>query len=170
VRFSNGSQGLLPEEHRKDHAVLFPPVQGSNLARRQFHLPGDFEGERNLVLIAFQREQQFDVDTWSMPIKRLRDRYPDLRFYELPTIKRGNPVFRFWLDSAMRAGIPDRTVREQTITLYLDKEAFRSSLDLPSEETIYALLVDRQGRVLWRTEGPFTEAKGHELEQVLGAR
>jgi hypothetical protein len=161
---------LLPEAHRKDNAVLFPPVQGSNLERRQFRLPGDFEGERNLVLIAFRREQQFDVDTWSAPIKGLRERFPDLRFYELPTIKRGNPVFRFWLDSAMRAGIPDRTAREQTITLYLDKEAFRAALDLPSEETIYALLVDRQGRVLWRAEGPFTEAKGRELEGFLSAR
>lgn len=149
--------------------MLFPPVQGSNLEHRQFHLPGDFEGERNLVLIAFQREQQFEVDTWSEPIKRLMERYPELRFYELPTIKRGNPVFRFWLDSAMRAGIPDRTARAQTITLYLDKEAFRSALDLPSEEMIYALLVDRQGRVLWRAEGPFSEEKGRELEQFLRA-
>ncbi len=150
--------------------MLFPPVQGSNLERRQFHLPGDFEGERNLVLIAFQREQQAEVETWNAPIHELLNRYPDLRFYELPTIKRGNPVFRFWLDSAMRAGIPDRTAREQTITLYLDKEAFRSALDLPSEETIYALLVDRQGRVLWRAEGPFSEEKGRELGQMLGAQ
>ncbi len=150
--------------------MIFPPVQGSNLERRQFRLPDDFEGERNLVLIAFQREQQFDVDTWTTPIKGLLERYPELRFYELPTIKRGNPLFRFWLDTAMRAGIPDQTAREQTITLYLDKEAFRSALNLPSEETIYALLVDRQGRVLWRAEGPFTEEKGRDLEQFLRAR
>jgi hypothetical protein len=55
----------------------------------------------------------------------------------LPTISRRNPVFGAWLDNAMRAGIPDDQVREQTIMLYLDKLAFRAALGLPHEQTIY---------------------------------
>lgn len=148
--------------------MTFPTARGSNLEHRGFRLPTDFEGERNLVLIAFQREQQAQVETWTPFVQGLLVRQPDLRFYELPTIQRGNPLFRFWVDRGMRSGIADRTKREQTITLFLDKAAFRRQLALPEEQTIYALLVDRAGRVLWRAEGCFTEEKGRDLEQVLG--
>lgn len=149
-------------------APSFPSVRASNLNRRSFTLPADFEGERNLVILAFQREQQALVDSWMMTVGELLRRHPDLRFYELPTISRGNPLFRAWLDGAMRGGIPDRAARDQTITLYLDKAEFRRALDLPHEQTIYVLLVDRDGRVLWRGDGAYTERLGHELEEVLG--
>ena len=147
--------------------MTFPTVQGANLEHREFTLPADFEGERNLVLIAFQRDQQENVETWTPFVQRLLEKYPHLRFYELPTIKRANPVFRWWVDSGMRSGIHDRQQREQTITLFLDKEEFRQQLGLPHEHTIYALLVDRAGNILWRTDGLFTEEKGRDLERVL---
>ena len=137
--------------------TMFPAVRASNLNGRPFELPGDFEGERNLVILAFQREQQALVDSWSPAIANLLARYADLRFYELPTIRRGNPLFRAWLDGAMRGGIPDRQARDHTITLYLDKAAFREALDLPHEETIYILLLDRGGHVLWRGQGEYTD-------------
>lgn len=146
---------------------LFPKVRGANLERRPFTLPDDFEGEINLVLIAFKREQQTDIDTWIPTARQLGRSHPGFRYYELPTISRGVPLARWWLDDAMRAGIPDPEARAATITLYLDKRAFRTALALPSEETIYALLVDRAGRVLWRAEGGWTEEKGHAIQQVV---
>lgn len=146
---------------------MFPRVRAANLERRPFVLPDDLEGERNLVLIAFQREQQFDIDTWIPVAQRQMQRHRDVRYYELPTISRSVPLARWWLDEAMRAGIPDRVARANTITLYLDKPAFRRALQLPREDTIYALVVDRAGRVLWRTEGPCTAAKAQSLERAL---
>ena len=148
------------------HAV-FPTVRAWNLNRRPLQLPADFEGERNLVVVAFQRDQQALVDSWQPAIDVLLDRYPDLRFYELPTIYRGNPVFRAWLDGAMRLGIPDRQARERTITLYLDKPEFRAALGLPREETIYLLLLDRAGQVVWRGEGAHTPRAADELNEAL---
>ncbi|MGZ3715287.1 MAG: hypothetical protein ACXVA4_07710 [Ktedonobacterales bacterium] len=146
---------------------MFPRVQGANLERRPFTLPDGFEGERNLVLIAFKREQQFDIDTWLPTARRLAQDHPDVRYYELPTISRNIPFARWWLDGAMRAGVPGSAARAATITLYLDKEAFLAALQLPSEDTIYALLVDRAGNVLWRAEGVSTDEKVRELQRSL---
>lgn len=50
--------------------------------------------ERNLVLIAFRREQQFDIDTWIPIAQRHMQRRPDVRYYELPTISRSIPLPR----------------------------------------------------------------------------
>jgi hypothetical protein len=67
----------------------------------------------------------------------------------------------------MRLGIPDKKAREVTITLYLDKQAFRKALDMPDEERIYVLLVNRKGEVLWRVEGPFHEERERDLKHAL---
>ncbi len=150
-------------------SAKFPDLKASNLESRAFNLPQDFGGERNLVLIAFQREQQEQLDTWLKEMKRFQEVDPAFQYYELPTIDKLNAVARWFIDSGMRRGIPDKNARARTITLYIDKQPFKNSLQLPSEKTVYALLVDRSGNVLWRAEGTFDEAKGESLQRALQA-
>jgi hypothetical protein len=147
--------------------MQFPSVSGSNLQRRKLTLPQDFQGEQNLVFIAFQQWQQTQVDTWIPFAGQLEETYRAVRYYELPTIQRLNTLARTFINEGMRAGIPDLVARERTITLYVDKKAFREALQLPGEEEIYVLLLDRQGRVLWRAEGAFTSEKGESLASVI---
>ena len=106
------------------------------------------------------------MDTWLHEMKRFESS-PGFKYYELPTIDRLNPIFRWFINSGMRRGIADRNARSRTITLYLDKPSFRNALHLPDESHIYALLVDRSGRVLWRVEGDFDEAKASSLQRAL---
>lgn len=144
--------------------MQFPEVAGSNLQGRRFRLPADFEGDYNVVIIAFQQAQQYDIETWLPLLRRLRRQYPALRYYELPVVWEIPRLRQILLDMGMRLGIPSRAMREKTITLYLDKLAFRRALDIPDESAIMVALVDRAGRVLWRTLGPYNEAKGASLE------
>jgi len=145
----------------------FPELKASNLESREFNLPHDFGGERNLVLIAFQREQQEQLDTWLKEMNRFQEADPGFQYYELPTIDKLNPLMRWFIDSGMRRGIPDKNARARTITLYIDKKPFEESLQLPTEKIVYALLVDRSGSVLWRTEGEYNQTKGESLRQAL---
>ncbi len=145
----------------------FPAVKASNLEKRELSLPGDFAGERNLLLVAFEREQQKNVDTWLHEMKRFEELDPEFRYYELPTIERMNAFMRWFIDSGMRRGIPDRKARERTITLYLDKKPFCDALAISDQKTIYAFLVDRAGRVLWRSDGDFDEMKAASLRAAL---
>jgi len=149
--------------------MQFPTLSGSNLKRQKLSLPQDLEGDLNLVLIAFQQWQQRQVDTWIPFARQLEKDHPAVRYYELPTIQRLNALARTFINEGMRAGIPDPLARERTITLYLDKPAFRQALQLPGEEDISVLLLDRQGQVLWRREGAFTPEKGESLAAVVQA-
>src|SRR4051794_1161150 len=141
----------------------FPSVEGSNLEDERFKLPTGFKSPLNVVIVAFKREQQSDVDTWTPFLRTLREGRRDLSVYELPTLGRRYRLMRSFIDGGMRRGIPDSTVRAATITLYIDKAPFRESLRLRDEDRIYVLLVDRQGRVFWRGEGRFDERTGAAL-------
>ena len=145
----------------------FPAVEGRNLSDRAFALPGAFEGCVNLVFVAFKRHQQDDVDTWLPAAARLAGERATLRYYELPTLARGMRLMRSFIDGGMRSGIPDKAQRDRTITLYIDKDSFRRSLRLASEDTVYALVVDRAGRVLARAEGRHTAEKEQALVQAI---
>ena len=150
-----------------DSMGRFPHLQASNLEKQLLNLPGDFAGSRNLLLVAFQREQQVQVNTWLREMKRFEEVDPSFRYYELPTIQRPNRLLRWIIDSGMRRGIPDPKARARTITLYIDKAPFLKALGIADENRIYCFLVDRTGRVLWRADGVFEESKGLSLRDAL---
>jgi len=147
--------------------ATFPQVSGYNLEGRRYNLPGDLEGEINLLFIPFQRWHQDWVDGWMPAAQRLRAAYPGLHVYEVPTLPAMNLFARMGIDLGMKMGIPDRAVREATITLYLDKDAYRRTLEIASEETIYLMLVTRRGEILWRGDGPYAAATAASLTQAL---
>jgi len=145
----------------------FPELTSTNLEKQTFHLPGDFAGERNLLFVAFTREQQEVVDTWLAQVKRFQAADPHLEYYEIPTIDRLNALTRWFINSGMRNGIPDLGARQRTITLYIDKQPFKESLRIPSETTIYIFVVNKAGDVLWWSDGAFDAAKGEALLAYL---
>ena len=145
----------------------FPQVSGVNLERKRLSLPQDFEGQANILFVAFQQWQQREVNTWIPKAKELETTHSDIRYYELPTIRPLNRLAQAFINSGMRAGIPDRLARQRTITLYLKKDAFRRALDLPDEDHIYVLLIGADGRVLWRERGVYSPAKAEGLERQI---
>jgi peroxiredoxin len=46
------------------NGVSFPQVTARDLGGREVALPADLRGQRNVVLIAFRRDQQQLVDSW----------------------------------------------------------------------------------------------------------
>lgn len=152
-----------------DSVRRFPHVDGSNLEGKRFALPGDFEAEYNVVLVAFRREQQADVDSWLPFLREQKLAERGIRVYELPTLNRSYRWVRGFIDGGMARGIPAKATREATITLYIDKAPFKQALAIASEERIVTLLVARDGRVLWRADGRFAPATGAELIGAIDA-
>ena len=145
----------------------FPVVSGFNLNRQEFTFPRDFDGDYNLVIVPFQQYQQQIVNTWIPFAQEVEASFPGFIYYELPTINEMPVLSRTFINEGMRAGIPDQTARERTITLYLNKETFKTALDITTEEDIFLFLVDRDGEILWRTTGAYTAEKGEDLLQLI---
>ena len=159
----------VPTASAEDTIPVFPQVNGNSLTKRKFTLPADFEGELNVVLIAFKRKQQEDVDSWTPHLRPLTADHPGLRVYELPVLPRTLTIMRGVIDGGMRGGIPDSAVRAATITLYISKGPFKRALAIQNEDSIEVVLVDRAGTIYWRTTGVFREAALLELERNLAA-
>jgi hypothetical protein len=142
-------------------------VSGSNLNRQKMSFPKDFSGEVNLVFIAFQQWHQNLINEWVPLAEELEKNISGFHYYEFPVVYEMGWLKRTFLNEGMRAGIPNPATRGRTITLYLDKEPFRESLDIPDESTIWVYLFDKEGRVLWRISGGFSQEKGAALKTAV---
>ncbi len=156
-------------DHRDDQPGRFPVIEAETLRGRRLRLPDQLKGERNLLLVAYEREQQADIDTWLAVLETMADSIPAFAYYELPTIGNNFKFMRAVIDGGMKQGIPDRVQRDRTITLYLDVDWFRKQIGTAAEPGIAALLVDREGLIVARWYGRYEEAAGTALRAALAA-
>ncbi len=147
--------------------MKFPEIAGENLEKKKYVIPYELEGDLNVVIIPFQRWHQSLVDEWSVFLNDIERSNQNFRYYEVPTLNSGYKAMRFMIDGGMRAGIPDRSIRERTITLYTNKPLFEQQLNIKSENTIYLFLIRKNGEILWRSEGEFDAQKGNELLETI---
>lgn len=157
----------ISEVEWREGKMRFPNVSGRNIEGQLYNLPGDFESPYNVVLIAYTQEQQFTVNTWLDFLAEVRQAYPQVRSYELPTLMQYSRVQQAWIDYWMDNGISEPYARATTITLYLDLAAFNKALAIPSMADVQVLVVDREGQVYWRTIGRYTREKATELLAVI---
>lgn len=148
----------------------FPDVIGKNLNGRTYGIPNDFDSEYNLVIIAFFQEQQVIVNTWIKYLDEHEKKYPDFKYYELPTLSKSYIPMKFIITGGMRSGIPDEITRGRTITLFLNKKKFREELGIENEDTIYLYLVSREGKVFEKYSGSYDIRFIERLDGFLGEK
>ena len=137
-------------------AEIFPTITGKNLNKQVTAIPDDFSEQPLIVIAAFQRWHQNLVDE-SMENLDKMNMNDTHTVIELPVIKKYSMLQRMRLDGLMRAAISDFGVRQRTITVYLDKQAFRDSLNIPNEDTMYWFVVDHTTKsILLRGSGIMT--------------
>jgi hypothetical protein len=158
---------LQAVEQRKP--AVFPTISSYGLDKAKVTLPGDLAGQYNLLLVSFQPEQQKQIETWMPVAQALQHTNFNFRWYRLPVSERENAIFRWWENSSMRSEETDPETWHWIVPLYVNKGEFRNSLQIPTEREITALLVDKQGHVLWRASGAFNPADRAALAAALGS-
>lgn len=144
-----------------DATLRFPTVDGRSLLGVDLRLPRDLPAERTLVLVAFQQWHQACVDRWiaravaaGVPptIRGATGRLPRA-VVELPILpSRLRPVRRFF-DGGMATAIGDPDILARTITFYIDVDAFRRALAIPTTDAVHAFVVAPDGTILARAAG-----------------
>jgi len=145
----------------------FPVLAARDLEGTAVELPTGFAGERNLVMVAFRREQQAAVDSWIGWYSTVVDDHPGLRAYEVPVIATKWSPGRGMIDGGMAKAVATSEARRRTLTVYGDVRRATDGLGIDDTSVITVVLVDDAGRVIWRTTGAWTVSLGDELLAAL---
>ena len=145
-------------------AEIFPSVTGRNLNKKTVTVPDDYNNEPLLVIAALQQWQQRVVDEViaAFDANGLGENHTII---EIPVIQRSTRFRQIRLDAIMRAVIRDRDIRQRTVTVYLDKKAFRDSLDIPTDSAVHWFLIDHVSKEI-RLRG-VNVPSSEELNQLV---
>ena len=116
--------------------------------------------------MAFKRKQQSEVDTWIKELDPILAKNSQISFYEIPLIYELSTFKRMWVNNGMRFGISDPIARKRTITVYTDRDEF-FKITRMKEDSIYALLVNNSGKILWRVGGAANDKKIADLRKFF---
>jgi hypothetical protein len=144
----------------------FPQITGIDLDGKKQELPAVFKNKFNLVIVAFKREQQAEVDSWVKAADPILKENSSLSFYEIPLIYELSTLSRMWINNGMRFGIPNEVARKRTITVYTNREEFFRITQMQKDK-IYALLIDASGKILWRSEGIANGSKIAAIKKII---
>jgi hypothetical protein len=158
-------QGSTPQQPGQ-----FPAIQATSLDGAKLHLPQEFSGQLNLVVISFAREQQQQVDTWIPAARKIQAAHSEFNYYELLTMSRVNLLSRWWFQGSLRSDTTDKDLRSRILVAYVSKHKFRESLHIANEKKIVAALVDRTGKIYWREDGVCTPEKTEALLGILASK
>lgn len=142
----------------------FPALATRNLDGAAVTVPDDLPGPADLVVLAFRRHQQPDVDGWRAAVAT--DWREGLGFWEVPVIGRGWGPLRGWIDGGMAGAIADPEIRAHTLTAYTDVGAVQRALGIDGSGAVVALLVV-DGDVRWQATGAVDPARLAALRSAL---
>jgi hypothetical protein len=130
---------------------VFPTIEATGLDGRGWRLPADLD-RTSVLILAFQRWQQTEVDGWIEELDALGCPHP---LFEVPTIGRRYRWVRSFIDGGMRAGIPDPVVRARTLTAYTDVGRVLQALGLRDDQHVVAVRVDPNGDMVRPYQGTY---------------
>ncbi|HZE05160.1 MAG TPA: SRPBCC family protein [Solirubrobacteraceae bacterium] len=143
------------------------PLSGRALDGRSYQLPAELPAARNLLLVAFRREQQELIDGWLPWALKREGGEAGIAVFEVPVLSARYSPARWFIDGGMTRGIPDAAARARTITVYTDVAAVVDNLGLAGTNTIAAVVVEPSGRIIALETGAFTRTKARRLTEAL---
>jgi len=146
---------------------LFPLSGGQDLTGSERQFPRDFTARKTLVVVAFQRWHQDEVDAWFRALESQIKNDPDLEYFELPTLAPMGMLREWFLFKGMQSGIPDPWMRQCVVTLHLDKKAFNQSLAISNEDHVSVFVIAAGGRILGRVHGACDDNRLLQIQSLL---
>ena len=152
-----------------DPVTTFPIITADDLNGRRVTIPEDLPGAKRLVFIGYDRDQQPAIDEWIRYAVSLRVPERDLGISEVALLNDPGMIGRGIIDSAMKLAIRDRKTRSRVVPVYGDQDELRVLTGCASVRTIDVVLLDSEGRIVWREEGRLTPEKKADLRSRVAA-
>ena len=148
---------------------LFPDIVVTDLNDKSIQIPKDTEGKFTLIGIAFSQDAQNDLYSWSQPVfsefmdeNNLSSLVYDPNVYLILLFGGANQLVYKSAKEQIIQGT-DESLKDNVV-LYKGKMLdYRKMLELKSRKKPYFFVLDKSGKIIFRTEGRY---KREILEKV----
>ncbi len=159
---------LLAFAAPNESAVMgrLPAVSAKRLNQQPISLPQELPAVRTLALVAFDRAHRAEVESWIAGMQ-LRENNA-ITWFKMPVFDDpGSESARSGIESQMRARHSAEADRARLVPVFTNRDAFIRAAGMTGSDHAWALVLGRDGQVLARAEGLYSQEKGAALRQTL---
>lgn len=143
-----------------------PAFMTKTLLHKPFKLPEGLPADRTLALITFQKDQRAHAESWIQGLNLRHD--SSIAWIRMPVLNDpGTPQGRSDIENRLLQHYTDDKERAKLVPIFTDRASFVRSAGLKGTDQFYAVVVNRNGDVLARIDGEFSEAKADTLRETL---
>jgi hypothetical protein len=146
-----------------------PTLHAKRLNQQPIALPHGLPAGRTLALVAFQRGQRGEIESW---IKGMQLRENDsIPWLKMPVLDDpGSESARAVIESGMLARHVGEVDRARLVPVFTNRDAFIRAAGLSSPDHAWVLVIGRDGQVLARVDGEYSQEKAQALRETLLAQ
>lgn len=144
----------------------FPTIKAETLSQEKVVFPDITENKYALILIAFKRQTQGQVDSWLDPFIKEFGENKQVTFYEIPMISNNWKWMSQWIDSGMRSGVP-KYKHNHVATYYGPLSSYFEYFEIKNSKLCYSFLLDKTGHIIWKNQGAATKETFNELRDLV---
>jgi hypothetical protein len=147
-------------------AAQIPAVSGTTLSGEKVSLPQDQRGGPAVLVLGFSQASREQAKAWGKRLAVDFREQPEVRFYEVPMLG-GVPKFLRGLVVKKIAQDVSENGKHHFLPVYDHEPEWRALAGYAKADDAYVVLIDGNGKVRWKTEGPLSDAADAELRQKV---
>ncbi len=154
---------------------IFPDMEAETVEDKKVKLPNDTKGKYTLLGLAYSKKSEDDLNSWFSPVYNKFVRKPegllaglgyDVHVYFVPMFTGVNAAAT---GTAKRKAIKniDPLILPYILFYKGELKPYKDALDFAKRDIPYFFVLDPEGKIVFATSGPFTEAKLDEAEESI---
>lgn len=154
---------------------IFPDMEAETVEDKKVKLPNDTKGKYTLLGLAYSKKSEDDLNSWLSPVYNKFVRKPegllaglgyDVHVYFVPMFTGVNAAAT---GTAKRKAIKniDPLILPYILFYKGELKPYKDALDFAKRDIPYFFVLDPEGKIVFATSGPFTEAKLDEAEESI---
>jgi hypothetical protein len=117
-------------------------------------------------MLGFTYDSRFSVEAWAKRFRKDFGSEPRVTFFEIPMNGGLATLGKWFIDSGMRRGTP-KADQGNVITVYGGTDSWKQRVAFHDPRVAYLLLIDQNGKVVWRYAGNIDEEPYRALSSQL---
>jgi hypothetical protein len=161
--------------HAQVIGKIFPSMEAETVEDKKVMLPVDTKGKYTLVGLAYSKKSEDDLNGWFSPVYNkfvrkttgmLEGMGYDVNVYFVPMFTGVNAAATGTAKKKALKNI-DPILLPYILFYKGELKPYKEALDFEKRDIPYFFVLDREGKIVFATSGPFTEDKLDEVEESI---
>ena len=155
----------------------FPLLTAKKLDDHEVILPKSTHGKFTLLGLAYSKEAESDLATWFQPVYEtfihkdkggvFETESYDIHLFFIPMFTGLNQAAHGQAVKEMKKGI-DKNLWPYVLIYKGEIKEYKTSLMMEKKELPYFFVLDKDGKVVYKTHGKYSDHKMEEIENLIG--